>query len=108
MGHGLFQNSVAGLTLGDFKKFVEYWSRYGSLSLLVVSSCYAGGVNAEMIIEYIKKIPIYLTSEFPVIFESITDVTAISLDYLLKIDLTDNKSLQRVNIDYLENLFYIK
>lgn len=57
---------IAGLSVADFRKFLEYCDQKMHLKLLVYSSCYAGGVHT--LEPYVS-----LQLHFPVIVTAVTD-----------------------------------
>ncbi len=71
-GHGSMHNKIVYLSLDDFKKFLNFLENNINTKLLVYSSCYASGVNAENIYGSQKKF-LAKTYQFPIITEALTD-----------------------------------
>lgn len=49
VGHGMINKSIAGLSLAEFQKFLQFLDTAITTKLLVYLSCYAAGTNAEII-----------------------------------------------------------
>lgn len=73
LGHGATRSIIAGMPLSDFKKLLDFMAEKLSLNLLTYTSCYAAGVNEQLIyrdaVKGVQKI-----YPFTIISEAITDV----------------------------------
>lgn len=91
-GHGSVMKKIVGLEIDDFKKMLNFFEHSIDTRLLIYRSCYAAGLNNELIyndaISAIQK-----TYSFAIITQAITDAPAIELrpypkveDGLLKLE----------------------
>ncbi|HEV2601455.1 MAG TPA: hypothetical protein VGT41_04090 [Candidatus Babeliales bacterium] len=48
-GHGFYNQSIAGISLKDFPKMLDFFDKKISVALFVYISCYAAGLNAAKI-----------------------------------------------------------
>ncbi len=72
-GHGLINHSVVDLNFNDFKETLRFFDHKINTKLLVMLSCYAAGVNAEIIYGNIKSETQEYYS-FPIIIQGLNDV----------------------------------
>lgn len=72
-GHGTWINAVADISFDDFKKLLYFFDNKINTKLLVVSSCYAGGVNINKVYGEIK-LGTQEYYSFPIIIQALNDV----------------------------------
>jgi len=72
-GHGGWIHSVAHLSLDDFKTLLHFLDSKINTKLLVVSSCYAEGINAHKIYGEIK-LGTQKYYSFPIIIQALNDI----------------------------------
>ncbi|HLX53770.1 MAG TPA: hypothetical protein VKR58_07505, partial [Aquella sp.] len=75
VGHGELLHSVADLSLEDFKKLLHFLDSKINTNLLVISSCYAAGMNANKIYGEIQRGTQEYYS-FPIIIRALNDTVA--------------------------------
>lgn len=71
-GHGSINDSLAHLTLEQFRTFLTFLENKIRTKLLLYESCYAAGVNTEIIYKDFEK-DIYKTYPFAIITHALTD-----------------------------------
>ncbi|MGC2310324.1 MAG: hypothetical protein WA432_01730 [Candidatus Babeliaceae bacterium] len=88
-GHGVINTTIADITLQKFKDFLVFLENKIKTKLLIYTSCYAAGINSEIIYRSEKGIidTTYTTYSFAIITTVLTDVTtAIGEAVTLEID----------------------
>ncbi len=77
-GHGLINDSIAGLQISDFKKFLAFLEKKINTKILLYNSCYCGGINKIKAFEEQAndKSMIQRNYPFPIIALSPTDANA--------------------------------
>ncbi len=73
LGHGLVNHSIVSLSFNDFKQLLQFFDNKILTKLLVVSSCYAAGVNSKIIYGDMKS-EMQQYFSFPIIFEGLNDM----------------------------------
>jgi hypothetical protein len=77
-GHGLIRHSLAQLSIEQFKDFLTFLATKITTRLLVYSSCYAAGVNAQLIYKENQR-NIDVTYPFAIISQALTDAPTAGL-----------------------------
>lgn len=96
-GHGLINHSIAHLSFHDFKQFLQFLDKEINTQLLVVSSCYVAGVNAETIYGDIKSETQQYYS-FPIVIQGFNDVITHSvIPSLTKYTYNDKQTIGLTN-----------
>lgn len=72
MGHGYLKKRIVGLTLADFQKVLWFFENKINMRLLAYLSCYAAGMNTEIIYRDAKS-GIQKVYSFPIITRALTD-----------------------------------
>jgi hypothetical protein len=75
-GHGEFEETMAGMSLDDFKKMLIFASDKINVRLLMYQSCYGAGLNAELIY-YDQAAATNKTYPFAIATQAITDAPTI-------------------------------
>lgn len=89
-GHGLIYNSIVSLSIDQFKKFLNFLETKINTKMLVYNSCFASGVNNELIYKDLESV-IQKTYPFAIVTQSLTDTeTTVRL-----IELMSNKPGQK-------------
>lgn len=98
-GHGVMREAIAGLRLADFKELLSFFETHINMRLLIYDSCYAAGLNTEII--YNDAISaIQRTYSFPIITKAITDATVVSMFSLPVLDKNNRLILEsQVNFE---------
>lgn len=77
-GHGKMRESIAGIPLEDFKKVLAFFSGSINTALLIYQSCYAAGLNTEIIFKT-ETATLQQNYPFPIITQAITDAPVMEL-----------------------------
>lgn len=101
-GHGLIKNSIAGLLLSDFRKFLDFLQHKIDVKLLVYSSCYAAGLNTELIYKDATS-ALQKAYSFPIVTQALTDAPTTSLNVHIERDGSDGVKLVN-SIDFAKFL----
>jgi hypothetical protein len=111
-GHGLTNVGIAYLTLDDFKKLLNFFEKEMIITLLVVFSCYAAGVNANKIYGELK-LGTQQYYSFPIILQGFNDIP--SRGSYVNIDLADWRNNKKISlykgisfIDFLEKSQHVE
>ncbi|HEV2601456.1 MAG TPA: hypothetical protein VGT41_04095 [Candidatus Babeliales bacterium] len=82
-GHGFYNESIAGISLQDFPKMLDFFDRKINAALLVYVSCYGAGLNASKIYKDQAKIGLAGEKEysFPIATQAIGDLEVASTGY---------------------------
>ncbi|HEV2601454.1 MAG TPA: hypothetical protein VGT41_04085 [Candidatus Babeliales bacterium] len=79
-GHGFYNQNIAGISLKDFSKVLDFFDKKISVALFVYVSCYAAGLNAAQV--YKDQIKSGLEGEkeysFPIATQAISDLEVVS------------------------------
>ncbi|MDR3646351.1 MAG: hypothetical protein P4L22_02295 [Candidatus Babeliales bacterium] len=92
-GHGMIGESIVDVSITNFKKFLEFLDTKINTKLFVYTSCYAAGLNTELIYKDSKS-PLQKKYSFAIVTEALTDAPTSGRGFNL--DLTNDKS----NISY--------
>lgn len=83
-GHGNMNESIVGLKLDDFKKLLDFLEHTINVRLLIYNSCYAAGLNTEIIYKDAKS-AIQRTYSFAIITQAITDAPVAGLRVMVEL-----------------------
>lgn len=100
-GHGDINHSIADLSIPQFKKFLEYLENKINTRLLFYSSCFAAGINAELIYKDAKT-KIDATYPFAIITQALTD--APTQGTFLRLHLEQGKLVAKTDVAYADFL----
>lgn len=90
-GHGLMNRFIVSLSLDHFKAFLTFLEDNLLTKLLLYDSCYAAGINAEILYKDAEK-AINKTYSFAIVTSAITD--AVSFSYHISLIVDRNGELQ--------------
>jgi len=73
-GHGQAGTILASVSLNEFKKILDFFNRSITTRCLIISSCYATGINVDKVYGNSNKKYFSTTYPFPIILEGVADV----------------------------------
>ncbi len=105
-GHGKVNDSIAHLSLDDFKKFLHFLEKHINTKLLIYLSCYAAGINADKIYGSQHK---WLAKQysFPIITCALTDAPVYTRTGSTKYTGFFNE-ITKSEIDYKKAILYLQ
>lgn len=77
IGHGLKFTQIVGLTISDFSNALDFFTTKIATRLLVYTSCYAAGVNTDIVFGNIKS-KMAKTYPYPIITQIYADTPAVA------------------------------
>lgn len=104
LGHGLIEHSIAYLSFNDFKQLLQFLDTKIVTQLLMITSCYVAGTNAEIIYGDIKS-ETHQYYSFPIILDGLNDMSTTGYIYTVNRD-ADQKIVLNTRADF--NLFFQK
>lgn len=84
-GHGTFLSSIVGMSLTEFKDVLTMVEKDIFCHLLIYSSCYAAGANAEALYKENKSL-LMKTHSFPIITQAISDAPTLATSPTARLD----------------------
>ncbi|HLX54254.1 MAG TPA: hypothetical protein VKR58_09950, partial [Aquella sp.] len=101
-GHGTWFYSITYLSFDDFKKLLHFLDSKINTKLLVVSSCYAGGININKVYGEIK-LGTQEYYSFPIIIQALNDMQTLSIAPIIDINTLhhDKKIKIKYHIDFV-------
>jgi len=85
-GHGELKESIAHLTIEQFKRYISFLENRILTRLLIVSSCYTSGTNVEFVFQEAEKILSPRTVPFPILLEGVSEGDAVTLTPLFLLE----------------------